>query len=179
MLEPNLVTDAIAASAELPGLHDLGPYPIIQLFGSLVVLGGGLWLYLKAQGGTSSSKSTPSTPLPPGGAGEGVHLYFDGPLKQISDKLAAETALLERLVALHYETREQIAASLQTTRHDVRTAIQEDASESTLENNEIKELMNEVARKLDEVSRDVGKKLGDVSELLIRLDEFVRGRRVK
>lgn len=169
MLEPSLVTDALAAS-ELPGgLPGLGPYPILQVFGgiiSLIVLGVIALLYVKSQAPPAKAQSPDR--LPPGGAGEGVHLYFDGPLKTISDRLGAESAVLQQLLALHYETREQIAQALQLTRHDIRSAIQEDSAEATLENSEIKVIM-----------ADVGKKLDDIRNEIIRLDEFVRARRVK
>lgn len=167
MLEPSLVTDAIAATGEVPGLPGLGPYPILQLFGgiiSLIVLAGGALLYLKAQ--NVPAKSTPSNPMPPGGAGEGTALaevFVQGPFTDIQSKLAAYALVLEKLAALHYETREQIAQALQITRHDFRDALGADAIEASKELNDIAESIAELQRGLAVLSERFG-----------LLDQFVR-----
>ena len=59
--------------------------------------------------------------------------------------------MVEKLSALEYETREQVAKGLQLTRHDIRGALAEDALQASRENLELKQMFADLKRQLDGV----------------------------
>jgi hypothetical protein len=76
---------AETARAEI-GLDGLGPYPILQFFGGLVVLATGLLTYFIAGRRRIEALAVPAPPVP-------IEMHFDGPLIEAN-------ALLRRLVVL-------------------------------------------------------------------------------
>jgi len=68
-------------------------------------------------------------------------------------------------VAVFRRLCEQVAQAMHVTRHDVRTALQEDASEAMRDNAEVKAAIANVRELLDDVRRTLDK-----------LDEFARAR---
>jgi hypothetical protein len=110
MFEPILASEALAAAGDLPA-HN-GQYPILELFGgiiSLIVVGLAALGYRNATPPPAAPPASPEQPMPPGGASDGVHLYFGGPLQKIFDHIREIEERLDTLVTLHGETRNQMA----------------------------------------------------------------------
>src|SRR4051812_13361121 len=92
MYETAWAVDVVAAAA--PPMPELGPTPVLQVFGGIIALlvfalGALFWL----RGERSKSEApkgeapTPGQQLVP--QDSGAHLYFDGPLKEIFVQLKA------------------------------------------------------------------------------------------
>jgi hypothetical protein len=148
-------------------LDKLARWPVLQSAAAflLLLLGSLITWRTLVQPAPPPKDPAPQPPVPPGGAAEGAHVYFQGPLQRIDERLAGMQAMLERLSALHYETREQTAVGLQLTRHDVRSILQELVSDSEREGGEIKTVLRDIERGLNDLAGNFG-----------RLDEFVRAR---
>jgi phage-related tail protein len=169
MFDAPLISDAHAAAAAAAPGGGLEAETIMAVVGGIVsgiVLGLGALFY--RHGHAPPPKRAATTADAVAALGEGTQLFLQGPASDVQAKLAAALVLLEKLAALHYETREQIATGLQITRHDLRGALGEDALQASRESNEIRALVTAIAVKVDDLNLTLG-----------RLDEFVRARSTK
>lgn len=149
--------EALAAVGDLPA-HS-GQYPILEVFGgiiSLIVVSLAALGYRNATPPPAPPAAAAPAEIPPGGAAEGVHLYFGGPLQKIFDQIREIEERLDSLVALHGETRNAMAEALRQTRHEIKNALHAGGLDT--------ERQIEVLRNT----------LDALNTLIVRLDEFAR-----
>lgn len=142
---------AVATGSEMPGL---GPFPILQLFGgifSLIAVGLGLFVYRKVPN-SETVAGAPRVNAP------STEIYLGGPYQAILDRLGAIALGQEKLAALHYELRENWAEALRTTRHDLKSALQE------------------VGGGAESDAKDLRRGQEELTRVLGRLDEFLRAK---
>jgi hypothetical protein len=193
MFEPSLFTEALAATAAPQEAQPLiDQQTMLAVIGAIVtgiVTGVGALLYRKSPNGAAASGQASSTAAvsPPGGASDGVHLYFDGivaPLKAITEGQAkiseghekisealekvstavnAQTATEANLVVAVNSLRELIMQEAKDTRHTLAGQLLRVGQSCESESDEIKNAV-----------RRVGEAMTDMSENVVRIEERTR-----
>lgn len=69
----------------------LGPYPVLQFFGGLMILGVGLVVYLRGDRERKTLESKPET---------GVKMFLDGPLVEFNKQNERQATAVEKLCGL-------------------------------------------------------------------------------
>lgn len=154
MFEPTLIAEAHAAAAQAPAAGT-DPQTLMWLVSGLVsglVIGLGGLLYHKAPPNPSAPqhKTDPSI--------EQAQVFFQGPFQAIIDRLNTAVLTLERIVGQNTDLREHFGEIMRTTRHDLKGVLQVMSQEQEHDAEELKRLLH------------------DLSNVVGRLDEFLRAR---
>lgn len=107
----SLVSNALAVASTVPALPDsLGPYPMLQLFGGLIILAGTALTFIAGE-----RKRQQSDDAPPAVA----DIYLEGPLSACISRLDRVAAALERMAVSQKsvdDLREEMARRVSETR---------------------------------------------------------------
>lgn len=140
-----------ATAAPAPTVDNQALMMIIMGIVGGIVAGLGSVFYKK-------SPTTPPAPDPPQRSIEEAKVFFQGPFQAILDRLNTAVLTLERIVGQNADLREHFGELLRTTRHDLKGVLQVMSQEQEHDSEELMRLLH------------------DLSNVVGRLDEFLRAR---